>query len=98
GGGREGGGGCGVALAYGEAAGGELLAQRKRQRRAGDQRSPERGGVRPRLRRGIEQNFQEVRRAEIAARPEMRDRLELLLGMTGARGDSRPPHPTPTRP
>src|SRR5262249_58658799 len=75
-----------VALAYLDATRGQFLAQRTWQRRAGDQRPPQRRGGRPRLRRGIEQNFQEVRRAEIAAWPEMRDRLELLLGMTSAGG------------
>src|SRR3984893_7430124 len=67
----------------------ESLAQRERQCRAGDQRPPEGGGVHPRLCRGIEQNFQIIRRSEIAAGPEMRDRLDLLLGIAGASRDDR---------
>ena len=42
-----------------------------------------------RLRRRVEQDLQEIRRADIARRPQMRDRLELLLGIAGAGGDDR---------
>src|SRR5207249_10975187 len=65
------------------------LAQRVWQRGTRDECAPERGRVLPGFGRGIEQNLQVIRRAEIAARLEMRDRLELLLGIAGAGGDDR---------
>ena len=80
--------GGGVALQHRDAARGEFLPQRGRQRRAGNEAAPERGGLAGLL-GGVEQDLQKVRRADIASRLEMRDRLELLLGIAGAGRDDR---------
>src|SRR5262249_2770672 len=57
-----------VALAYGNSAASQLLAQRSRQSRAGDEPALERGDILAGLGGGIEQYFQKIGRADVSAR------------------------------
>ena len=79
--------GDGIALQHRDAAAAQLLAKRCGQRRARNQPAFDRGCVLAGLLRGVEQNLQKVRRADVARRLEMHDRLELLLGVADAAGD-----------
>ena len=79
--------GGGVALQDGDPAVCEVCAQRRRQRRAGDEATLDRGHVLARLLRRVEQDFEKIRRAGISGRLEMRDRLHLLLGVADAAGN-----------
>jgi hypothetical protein len=90
--------GGGVALQHRDAAAAEFVAQRSRQCRARNQRTLDRGRVLAGLLGGVEQDFQEVRRAHVTGRLELRDRLELLLGVAGTGRDhgAAERHRTPT--
>src|SRR5215211_1704616 len=79
----------GIALQHRNATFAELATERSRQSGARDEAPLQRGDVLAGLDGGIEQDLQEIRRADIARRLEMRDRLDLLLGIGGTSRNDR---------
>ena len=78
-----------VALQHAEPAAAEFGAQRRRQGFRPDQRLLQRGNVAALARRAVEQDLEEGRRPDIADRPQIGDRAQLLLGLAGAGRDHR---------